>query len=376
MDIEGQDQDRLERDLGVIGSSPISRSDAERYWTEHRDHLNGKIGSALELIGGSSIEMAVLGAGNCNDFDLGAFVEDPRLSSISLIDLDRRGVEEALMLAFEMVRGRLTRTLGGETGAVLSPEAERELVSKCRLIHGDVTFFMESFIKRIDGLDIGKKSRYRSLNTPARRSDFLRPILDIIKECIDAAVVPENLAGKYQFVVSDCILSQILVSIEVRIAAYLRRKLLEPPGTDLRGGALENSQALWKMIKTEVPRLLIPHHIEILKALTVSEGLIFIASDQVRLRRAKVPLEVATEQKVPPESLIQIPEQGFVMVQGPERRVHLQDGNLRKIIETSFPGITILEESRWVWNRQPFQLQPAGQFFEAEEVHGVMMRNI
>lgn len=130
-------------------------------YTEHRERLTGLL---REHAGG---RLAVLGAGNMNDLDLGALVD--RFEELHLVDLDREALQRGLARQAESVRARLT------------PHAPVDVTGSLARL----------------------KAHVKAPPSPADLDGLIQA---------PAAAVPGVLPGPFDCVLSDCLLGQIMHS--------------------------------------------------------------------------------------------------------------------------------------------------------------------
>jgi len=321
--------ENFDQQIGVCGPSPISEKDAKRYWKAQRYQMNSGISKALDQIPGQK-NVAVIGAGACYDFDPQKIICDAQVRHLDLIDLDSSSSEFALNHAMTEIRQRTDTCLAGEV----------QLEDRVGVIEMEATLILADFFKKLASLKKSHSHQLR-LSKSSHIPELIEPIAVLLEEAITEAQLPETLKGKYNLVVSDCILSQMLVAIEQRIALYLEPIIRHDKlGSDL-----------WMHIKTRIPEIIIPHHIQTMQEMMTEGGRVFLASDQITLLHN-------TYQKSQP-------------------RVTLEGGDLEAIITKYCPGFEVQSRRDWKWNRMPKELYGHHHYpYETELVTGVILREL
>lgn len=351
--------------LDVIGTAPFPREVTDRYWEEHRQEMRRAIGSAMEDIPESGA-MAVVGAGACRDLDLVELASNPRLGRMDLVDLDAPGMEEALCEA----RARLAR-LQPEEGW-LQPHP----LDKVNPVQVEITGVMESFLNWMDQRagTLNRESTNWTRFQGKRMKEWLAPILEFWRRATQVERGPEELRNQYDLTLSDCILSQLWVSVERAIEAQLNVMII-PPRNEKEG---KHQGDCWKYLKAEIPKVVGGAHLKTLVAMTRPGGQILVVSDQHTLRRYRVP---SLEWRgAPPEikNAMRVLSQDEKTVVAEELRMDPRmvcyAGNLGDLTRWALPHAVVLGASEWVWNRQPWEIAPVNTITQAERVQAVRLR--
>lgn len=338
--------------LGVVGTAQLSPENANLYWHEHRTNMSEFIKESLRLTHKPE-KVAVIGAGECNDLDIQGILNNSGIQKIDFIDLDSKGVESAI----NRIKKDLITVLG---------ESESNLqLNSCPL---DVTFFLEELINDFCKIR-WKYARYNFPPSEKEQEKLYTEIISVFEKCINTRTLAEK--SQYDVVVSDCILSQLLVSIEIQV-----QKLLDDI-YDINLGA----RNLYRRLKGDIEKTFIPDHLKILKHMTKPDGHIFIASDQVLLKREKVSekhremlMRLKRSGELPENENIRDFDRNYIIEEIPIRRIDYMDGDLQKIFKEHDPSTQIVKNETWEWNRQPHELQKTGKSFSGELVQGLIIR--
>ncbi len=311
----------------AVGSSNISPENSEKYWREHKANMTWGIQKALNECTYPR-DIAILGAGKCNDIRLLEVMQRGSVENIDLYDLSAEDLEQAI----SYVKAKIKSIL---------PEAVN--YANFNPVLADVTYVMKNLSRK-----------FGEMKKPEKQA-----ILDAINE-----VVAERRSDfrQYDVVVSDCILSQIVAALEIQI-----EKLL---GSDFR-----------EELKEEVHEIFINDHIEILSAMTRPGGTIFLASDQTLLYRGKVSKNHAKMLyymekmgHLPPNEVIRDFGGDYLVEELHIPRFKYLNGDLPAILERHRDSLTILKKKEWEWNRDPHELQSDDSVFGAEIVQGVVLK--
>lgn len=333
--------------LDVVGCSNISPDQAEKYWQEHKNHMTWGIQEALNQSWHPK-DIAVLGAGRCNDINLLEIMQRGSVETIDLYDLDAAGLDEAL----HYTRAKINKLL---------PEA----LSYARFnpIIGDVTFVLEDMLNRFDNLYnelIHRKIKKESFDDQAM---IVNRMIEEINKSLNNRPKPEK---RYDVVVSDCILSQIAATLELQITQFFEALFNE---SDI-------AYELWEKIKHVIDKLFVEDHLRVLMEMVKPRGSIFIASDTTLLLRGKVSKQYGEESgRDSFNGKIVNTDEDYMLQEMEVSRFYYANGNLRTMVEKHLPNCTVIGEKRWEWNRNPYQLQNNDTVFSAEKVQGLVIKN-
>ena len=341
----------LER-LRVVGSSDITPENSEKYWLEHKAGMTWGIQKALGECWYPR-DVAILGAGRCNDIRLLEVMQKGSIENIDLYDLDA----DSLHVAINDVKAKIN---------TLMPEAVT--FANFNPVLADVTFVMRELVSRFDKIRriFQTDLIYMGENKQTR---LYWAILEAIHDTLRKREIP-NL--RYDTVVSDCVLSQILVAIEMQVDC-LRDELLSKS---------EISFELWNRMTELIHEIFVEDHIAILRNFTRPGGTIFIASDTILLLRGKVHKNHAGmlysmhgKGELPGNENIRDFGGDYVVEELEIPRIKYMDGDLLKIVsKCSPPGLSIVASKEWEWNRNPHELQNDNSVFGAEKVQGVVLK--
>lgn len=299
-------------------SPEITQEISEKYWVEHKANMTWGVQKALnECL--CPREVAIFGAGKCNDIRLLEIMQKGAVQNIDLYDVDLESVESAI----SYVKGRIEKIL---------PEAVNFV--NFNPVITDITFVMKSIFKKFAELKC-------SLEGSGKEKELFRKILIAIRDSIRARHLPEK---KYDVVVSDCILSQILNEIEFHITK-LRNEVVRPGYT---------SDWLWENMNEIVHEIFVTDHFKILDRMTGDRGSIFFASDNILLLRGKIDKTQFQELAVP--------------------RFKYMNGNLSEMAKKHMQDFDIVGDRSWEWNRNPHELQNEDSIFCAEKVQGIVLK--
>ncbi len=334
--------------LDVVGCSTISPEKAEKYWREHKSHMTWGVQEALNHSWYPK-DIAVLGAGRCNDINLLEIMQRGSVETVDLYDLDATGMDEAL----HHTRAKISALL---------PEALD--YAQFNPIMCDVTFVLEDILKRFDSLYSRLLHSGVEKDFVAAQTMIVTKIIEEIRDAVSHRPAPDK---QYDVVVSDCILSQIVVTLELQIIKFF----------DALFNGKNISHELWDTIKHSIDTLFVEDHFRVLTEMVKPHGSLFIASDNTLLMRGKVSQQYVEESK-------KFHVQGSVLDVGEDYmlqeieipRFNYLNGDLREMIDKHLPGYTILDEKQWEWNRNPHQLQNNDTIFSAERVQGVVLKNL
>ncbi|MBA4336465.1 hypothetical protein C0416_01665 [bacterium] len=341
------------RQIEVVGSSDISQEDSEKYWTEHKAGMTWGTQEALSNVWNPQ-DIAIFGAGKCNDIRLLEVMQRGSVKNIDLYDLDANGLE----IAIGYVKSRINSIM---------PEAIN--FANFNPVVADVTFMLKNVFKKFNGIRSDFTSDFAPVG-PGREQKLIEAILKAIFGALDGRQIPEK---QYDVVVSDCILSQILAVFEIQIEK-LRDDLLEKQ---------EVSIGLWEDLERDVHGVITKDHFDVLSQMTKPNGAVFVASDSTLLYRGKVSkahfeLLQAMEEKgdLPQEERIRDFGGDYVVEELMIPRFKCMDGDIARMAEKHMPDFEIVESRKWEWNRDPHELQKDGCVFGAEEVQGVVLKRL
>lgn len=337
--------------LEVIGSSDITPEDSEKYWVEHKAGMTWGIQKALEE-SDYPRDVAILGAGKCNDIRLVELMQRGSVQNVDLYDLDADG----LKFAINNVKARINKIM---------PEAID--FANFNPVLADVTFVLRNLLKKFDQVRSSFLSGIAPRG-PKRQKMLYWSIMGAIYESLEMREIPEK---QYNLVVSDCILSQILMGLQIQIE-------------DLRHDLLNSAEVnfdLWEEMEEVVQEVFIEDHIKVLKKMTRPGGAIFIASDKILLFRGKVHrnhagmLKSMQERGELPENEVIRDFGGDYVVEELEiPRYKYMDGDLLQILQNHKTSLSVLDSKEWEWNRSPHELQKEDSTFGAERVQGVVLK--
>jgi hypothetical protein len=285
----------------VVGPSHLINTTEE--WKEHREKLNGAIQTALDLTESTDgyKKMIVFGAGRCDDFDLEKFATQPEVTQIDIVDLDSQNATEAI----NQVRQRTTNK-----------------VANMRIIEMDASLILTQLFQELDQYFNNLQDGTLRIVGEEDVDYNLQQIFQIIAKSCSTATHPPELHEQYDLAVSDCIVSQFLVSIESYLETQLIRKIR-------RNQYINNLQAIWSRIKYYIPRIIVPHHLNTIQKTIRPGGTLFFATDHTELKQQSRTTRI---------------------ILGP-------NDDLETITKSTFPECNITAINHWVWNRIPNQAQ-------------------
>lgn len=340
----------LER-LKVVGSTNITPENSEKYWVEHRANMTWGTQKALGEARHPR-DVAILGAGKCNDIRLLEVMQKGSVENIDLYDLDADGLQAGI----NNVKAKIYKIM---------PEAINFV--NFNPVVADITFLMKNLLRKFDVIRADFKSDFAQVGS--KREQMLYTF--VRKAILEALVQREIPTKQYDVVVSDCILSQILVAIEIQIK-QLVDDLLDK---------MEVSIGVWEEMEEMVHELFIKDHFDVLMKMTRPGGAIFIASDCTLLERGKLHRDYS-------KMLYTMQERGelpvyenirdfggdYIVEELETPRFRYMNGDLVKMVEIHMSNLSIVGSREWEWNRHPHELQKNDSVFSAEKVQGVVLK--
>jgi len=343
--------DSFLRQMEVVGSSDISQGASEQYWVEHKANMTWGTQEALSNVWNPQ-DVAIFGAGKCNDIRLLEVMQRGSVQNIDLYDLDADGLE----IAIGYVQSRINSIM---------PEAINFV--NFNPIVADVTFMMKSMLRKFNSIRADFTSDFAPVGAE-REKKLIDAILNAIFGALDNRQIPEK---QYDVIVSDCILSQILAAFEIQIEK-LRCDLLKKA---------ESSDALWEDVEASVHGVITQDHFNLLSQMTKPNGAVFVASDNTLLYRGKVSKahfellqSMQKKGELPSEERIRDFGGDYVVEELMVPRFKYMDGDITRMAEKHMPDFEVVDSKKWEWNRDPHELQNDGCVFGAEEVQGVVLK--
>ncbi|MBD3156986.1 hypothetical protein GF369_04130 [Candidatus Peregrinibacteria bacterium] len=345
--------DRFIQRLAVVGSPNITPENSDKYWIEHKDNMTWGIQKAL-YEARYPRDVAILGAGKCNDIRLHEIMQVGSVENIDLYDLHAGDLQKALAYITSKIKS-------------IMPEALD--FARINPVIKDVTCVMKRLFSKFDVI-----RKYFNNNLypygVQREKEFLHKIKAAFCEVFQER---ETEFVRYDTVVSDCILSQILAGIDIQLELLIN-DVFELIYVN-KGGLQELKEVAQKMF--------IADHMNVLQSMTRPGGSIFIASDRMLLYRGRVHKDYAQDvyqthkmEGFPTNKSIRDFGGDYIVEQIEVPRFEYLDGDLEKIAQEHLPEYEIVGSKTWEWNRQPHELRKNGDTFSAEEVQGVVLKNL
>lgn len=339
--------------LDTLGSTSITPEDSDKYWVEHKAGMTWGIQKALSECSYPR-DVAILGAGKCNDIRLLEVMERGSVENVDLYDLDA----DSIYGAIQCVKAKINKFL---------PEAIN--CANFNPVIADVTFVLQDLLRRFDRIRGSFMSNMAPIGTK-RKWRVYRAIIDAINESIKSRQFPDI---KYDVVVSDCILNQIILGVDMQINTLIR-DLFSPSERDF---------TMLADLQETVHEIFAEDHIDVLKKMTRVGGSIFIASDRILLYRGKVSRNheemlrgMQARGELPEEEVIRDFGGDYLVEELEMPRCFYMDGDLLQILESHKKDLELIDSKDWEWNREPHELQKSGASFGAEKVQGVVLKKL
>lgn len=309
--------------------------DARRFWSDHIKGIRSAIHRALSEADNAS-KIAVVGGGRCYDIDLNSLIKSPNLKEISIVDLNEAEVH-----------GAASRV--------------KDKSEKLEFVQMDITLIMADFI---EALKIFPEVLPTDTQDPL--AALIVPFIELFKKCCEKRKFPEELEKKYDVVVSDAILSQLVTAFATYVYDYIESKSL----LTIHDIPVSKEAELRKQLMFKAYEMLIPDHIKMLRAMTRESGRIVLVAENSISEHAMLPRGGKNNQ---PGWVFERKFEGKDILRNMVIEPVLRDGeNIDDAVKRLVPDLPVISSQKWRWNRVPPELHEA-EITNAHEVMGITL---